>query len=152
MVKLDCQCEHPGAANEVEVFVEAGILRPADCKPERIGHMISALEERMVEPWCGRYNMEVHLPEPAWYMTEGEAAADDTDYEERPAKRRRIVAAGEEWVVCLELLEGGDLFAWPGCGTPHVFHAACLKRVRCSRTTGHALFAWVGTTPSGKSV
>jgi hypothetical protein len=61
-------------------------------------------------------------------MTEGEAAADDTDYE-RPAKRRRVVAAGEEWVVCLELLEGDDLFAWPGCGTPHVFHAACLKRV-----------------------
>jgi hypothetical protein len=73
----------------VEVFIEAGILRPADCTPERIGHMISVLEERMAEPWCGRYNMEVHLPEPARCMTEDEAAADDTDYEERPAKRRR---------------------------------------------------------------
>jgi hypothetical protein len=101
----------------------------ADCKPERIGHMISALQDRMAEPWYGSYNAEVHLPEPVQCITEKEAAADDTAYEERPAKRRRFVATGEECVVCLELLEGDDLFAWPGCSKPHVFRAACLKRV-----------------------
>jgi hypothetical protein len=119
----------PVHATRVEVFVEAGILRPADCTPERIGHHISALQDRMAEPWYGSYNAEVHLPEPVRCITEKEAAADDTDYEERPAKRRRFVATGEECVICLELLEGDDHFAWPGCGKPHVFHAACLKRV-----------------------
>ncbi|XBH93325.1 hypothetical protein VPH35_084268 [Triticum aestivum] len=43
---------------------------------------------------------------------------------------RRIAeseAAGQHCPVCLHLLEGDDLAAWPGCSRAHVFHGACLK-------------------------
>jgi hypothetical protein len=55
---------------------------------------------------------------------------EDTDGEQKPAKRRRVVAAEEDCSVCLEpLLNGDDLAAWPGCGKPHVFHGKCMEGI-----------------------
>ncbi|VAI91553.1 unnamed protein product [Triticum turgidum subsp. durum] len=124
-------------AARVEVFVDVGILRRSDCRPERVERMRAALERMAEKPWPGRFTgMELHLPVPmrcGHYKDEAnvedEAAIDDTHAGERPAKRRRVVAAGEDCAICLQLLKGDDLAAWPGCGKPHVFHGACLERV-----------------------
>ncbi|XP_037462451.1 uncharacterized protein LOC119333788 [Triticum dicoccoides] len=114
------------------VFVDDSILRRSYYTPERMEWMRSVLEETVEEPWPVRFTgMELHLPEPRDH-DKHEAAVDDddTDAGERPAKRRRVVAAGEDCPICLQLLEGDDdLAAWPGCGKPHVFHGACLESV-----------------------
>jgi hypothetical protein len=51
------------------------------------------------------------------------------DGEQRPTKRRRVVATEEDCVICYEPLKGDDLAAWPGCGKPHVLHGACMQSV-----------------------
>ncbi|XBI40631.1 hypothetical protein VPH35_125204 [Triticum aestivum] len=109
-------------AARVEVFVDVGILRRSYYTPERMEWMRSVLEETVEEPWP---------PMPRDH-DKHEAAVDDddTDAGERPAKRRRVVAAGKDCPICLQLLEGDDdLAAWPGCGKPHVFHGAWLESV-----------------------
>ncbi|KAM3213627.1 hypothetical protein ACQJBY_066189 [Aegilops geniculata] len=118
-------------AARVEVFVDVGILRRSDCTPERVDRMRTALEHMAEEPWPGRFTgMEMHLPVPMRCgHDKDEAPIDDTDAGERPAKRRKVFAAGEDCPICLQLLNGDDLAAWPGCGKPHVFHGACLERV-----------------------
>ncbi|XP_044956458.1 uncharacterized protein LOC123407398 [Hordeum vulgare subsp. vulgare] len=123
-------------AARVEVFVDVGILlRRSDYTAERVERMRPSLERMVEEPWPVRFTgMELHLPEPMRRKRNNdndEAAIDDddTDAGERPAKRRRVVAAGEDCPVCLQLLEGDDLAAWPRCSKPHVFHGACLERV-----------------------
>ena len=121
-------------AARVEVFVDVGILRRSDCRPERVERMRPSLERMAEQTWPVRFTgMELHLPEPMWRDHDKDEAAiddDDMDADERPVKRRRVVAAGEDCPVCWQLLEGDDLAAWPGCGgKPHVFHCACLEGV-----------------------
>ncbi|KAM3193354.1 hypothetical protein ACQJBY_070138 [Aegilops geniculata] len=122
-------------AARVEVFVDVGILlRRSDCTRERMEWMRHELERMVEEPWPVRFTgMELHLPEPMRRdHDKDETTVDDdadTDAGERPAKRRRVVAPGEDCPVCLQLLEGNDLAAWPGCDKPHVFHGSCLERV-----------------------
>ncbi|XBI12474.1 uncharacterized protein [Aegilops tauschii subsp. strangulata] len=129
---LASQVSVPPGARRVEVFVDVGILRRADYTPASMGHMYTALESMVADPWPGRFvGMELHLPVPVRSGTEGH---DDDDSgrsaDERPAKRRRVDVAGEDCPVCLQLLDGDDLAAWPGCGgKPHVFHGACLEGV-----------------------
>ncbi|KAI4970512.1 hypothetical protein ZWY2020_001426 [Hordeum vulgare] len=97
----------PPHAERVEVFVDVGILRPEDRTPERMERVSAALEGMADEPLLGYHaGMELHLPEPV-----------------------RCDAGEEDCPVCLELLKGDDLAAWPGCGKPHVFHGACLELV-----------------------
>ncbi|XP_037468988.1 uncharacterized protein LOC119341224 [Triticum dicoccoides] len=118
-------------AARVEVFVDVGILRRSSYyTPERMEWMRPALEDMVEEPWPVRFTgMELHLPEPMRRDHDKDEANDDMDAGERPVKRRRVVAAGEDCPICLQLLEGDDLAAWPGCGKPHVFHGACLESV-----------------------
>ncbi|KAI4963993.1 hypothetical protein ZWY2020_008526 [Hordeum vulgare] len=116
------------------VFVHDGILRMSEYTPERVERMRPSLERIAEEPWPVRFTgMELHLPEPMRRGHDKDEATvnddDGTDAGERPAKRRRVVAAGEDCPVCLQLLEGDDLAAWPGCVKPHVFHGACLEGV-----------------------
>ncbi|XP_044958231.1 uncharacterized protein LOC123409372 [Hordeum vulgare subsp. vulgare] len=116
------------------VFVHDGILRMSEYTPERVERMRPSLERMAEEPWPVRFTgMELHLPEPMRRGHDKDEATvnddDGTDAGERPAKRRRVVAAGEDCPVCLQLLEGDDLAAWPGCVKPHVFHGACLEGV-----------------------
>uniref|UniRef100_R7WDN1 Uncharacterized protein n=1 Tax=Aegilops tauschii TaxID=37682 RepID=R7WDN1_AEGTA len=124
-------------AARVEVFVDVGILRRSDCTPERVDRMRTALEHMAEEPWPGRFTgMEMHLPVPMRCgHDKDEAPIDDTDAGERPAKRRKVFAAGEDCPICLQQLKGDDLAAWPGCGKPHVFHGACLERVHVENKT-----------------
>ncbi|XP_037462453.1 uncharacterized protein LOC119333791 [Triticum dicoccoides] len=135
---LASQVSVPPGARRVEVFVDVGILRRADYTPASMGHMYAALESMVADPWPGRFiGMELPLPVPVRCGTEGELAGDDDrgrNADERPAKRRRVDVAGEDCPVCLQLLEGDDLAAWPGCrGKPHVFHGACLEGVLQNR-------------------
>jgi hypothetical protein len=120
----------PPRAASVEVFVHVGILRPADSTPDSMERMRDALKGMVTAGWRWHIGMELHLPEPVrCAQDEHEATNDDKDGCERLAKRRRMVAGEEDCPVCLQLLEGGDLAAWPGCGKPHVFHGRCLERV-----------------------
>ncbi|KAF7103603.1 hypothetical protein CFC21_104575 [Triticum aestivum] len=121
-------------AARVEVFVDVGILlRRSDYTPERVERMRPSLERMAEQPWPVRFTgMELHLPEPMRRDHDKDEAAvhdDDTEAGERPAKRRRVVAAVEDCPICLQMLEGDDLATWPECGKPHVFHGACLERV-----------------------
>ncbi|KAM3213633.1 hypothetical protein ACQJBY_066194 [Aegilops geniculata] len=127
---LASQVSVPPGARRVEVFVDVGILRRADYTPAGMGHMYAALESMVADPWPGRFvGMELHLPVPVRCGTEGDDDDSGTKADERPAKRRRVDVAGEDCPVCLQLLEGDDLAAWPRCGKPHVFHGACLEGV-----------------------
>ncbi|XP_037468995.1 uncharacterized protein LOC119341230 [Triticum dicoccoides] len=122
-------------AARVEVFVDVGILlRRSDYTPERVEQMRPSPERMAEQTWPVRFTgMELHLPEPMRRDHDKDETAvdddDDTDAGERPAKQRRVVAAGEDCPVCLQLLEGNDLAAWSGCDKPHVFHGSCLERV-----------------------
>ncbi|XBJ22901.1 hypothetical protein VPH35_001203 [Triticum aestivum] len=132
----------PPGARRVEVFVDVGLLRRADYTLASMRHMCAALEGMVAKPWPGRFTgMELHLPEPVRCTRDADerpakqrkvvAAGQECckDVGEQPANRRRVVAAGEDCPVCWQLLEGDDLAAWPGCGKPHVFHGACLEQV-----------------------
>ncbi|KAE8786817.1 hypothetical protein D1007_39272 [Hordeum vulgare] len=128
---LASQVSVPPGARRVEVFVDVGILRRADYTTASMGHMCAALESMVADPWPGRFvGMELHLPVPVRCGTKGVDADSPRNADERPAKRRRVDDAGEDCPICLELLEGDDVAAWPGCGgKPHVFHGACLEGV-----------------------
>ncbi|KAM0822813.1 hypothetical protein ACQ4PT_071269 [Festuca glaucescens] len=121
----------PPRATRVEMFVDVGILRQEDCTSDSMERMYATLEGTVAQSlpeW--HIGMELRLPEPVRCdHDEDEAGNDDTDGDERPAKRRRVVAGEEDCPVCLQLLEGDDLAAWPGCGKPHVFHGRCLELV-----------------------
>jgi hypothetical protein len=117
----------PGAAR-VDVFVDVGILRKASSTQASMDQMRAALEHMMEKPWPTRFTgMELNLPEPVRCGHDD----NDTDGEQRPAKRRKVVATDDEesCSVCYELLKGDDLAAWPGCGKPHVLHGACMQAV-----------------------
>ncbi|KAI5022089.1 hypothetical protein ZWY2020_058819 [Hordeum vulgare] len=148
---LASQVSVPPGARSVEVFVDVGLLRPADYTLASMRHMCDALEGMVAKPWPGRFTgMELHLPEPVRCIGDADAyerpanqrkvvAAGQEccmdDVGEQPAKRRRAVAAGEDCPVCCQLLEGDDIAAWPGFGKPHVYHGACLEQVlRMSET------------------
>jgi hypothetical protein len=121
----------PPRATRVEMFVDVGILRQEDCTSDSMQRMCATLESMVAHSlpeW--HIGMELRMPEPVrCHHDEDEAANDDTDGDERPAKRRRVVDGEEDCPVCLQLLEGDDLAAWPGCGKPHVFHGRCLELV-----------------------
>ncbi|KAF7066530.1 hypothetical protein CFC21_072501 [Triticum aestivum] len=97
----------------VEVRFDAFSFPEADDTPERRESVFAVADGMSKEPWpeCQCHGgMEYRLPE--------------------TAPMRRIAeseAAGLDCPVCLHLLEGDDLAAWPGCSRPHVFHGACLK-------------------------
>ncbi|CAM0909544.1 unnamed protein product [Alopecurus aequalis] len=123
----------PGAAR-VKVFVDVGILRAANCTQASIGHMRAALKDLTAHPWPERFTgMVLNLPEPMRCGHDEEESAshdnDDTDGEQRTAKRRRMVADGDNCSLCFDELEGDDLAAWPGCGKPHVFHGRCMELI-----------------------
>jgi hypothetical protein len=125
---LASQVSLPPGAARIEVFVDVGILRRADSTEDSMDHMRAALEGMMEKPWPTRFTgMELNLPEPVRCGHDD----NDTDGEQRPAKRRRVVATEDEesCSVCYELLKGDDLAAWPGCGKPHVLHGACMQAV-----------------------
>ncbi|CAO2180004.1 unnamed protein product [Urochloa humidicola] len=98
------------STTRVVVTVDAGILRPGDFTPARMGSMAVAMEsivrERDAQPAA-----ELLLPVPL-------VKEEDV----RPAKRSRV--AGEDCPICSEVLEQ-DLAAWPQCS--HIFHARCLE-------------------------
>ncbi|XP_071680448.1 uncharacterized protein [Lolium perenne] len=124
---LASQVSLPPGAVRIEVFVDVGILR-RDNSTDSMDHMRAALEDMMEKPWPTRFTgMELNLPEPVRCGHDD----NDTDGEQRPAKRRRVVATEDEdsCSVCYELLKGDDLAAWPGCGKPHVLHGACMQAV-----------------------
>ncbi|XP_051209397.1 uncharacterized protein [Lolium perenne] len=132
---LTSQVSLPPGAARVQVFVDVGILRKADSTQASMDQMRAALEHMMQKPWPTRFTgMELNLPEPVRCGCGGHDEGDnndDTDREQRPAKRRRVVATDDEesCSVCFELLKGDDLAAWPGCGKPHVLHGACMQAV-----------------------
>ncbi|CAM0909543.1 unnamed protein product [Alopecurus aequalis] len=125
----------PPGASRVKVFVDVGILARADCTQASMEHMRVALKDMVAEPWSERFaDMVLNLPEPVRCGRDDEekAAQDndkDTDGEQRPAKRRRVVADGDDCSLCFDELEGDDLAAWPGCGKPHVFHGRCMEHI-----------------------
>jgi hypothetical protein len=122
----------PGAAR-VKVLVEVGILPQEDYTAANMDHMMEALKVMIQQPQPGRFTgMELNLPNPVrcGHDEDKTAQDEDTDDEQKPAKRRRVVAAEEDCSVCLEpLLNGDDLAAWPGCGKPHVFHGKCMEGI-----------------------
>ncbi|KAK1608088.1 hypothetical protein QYE76_031761 [Lolium multiflorum] len=122
----------PGAAR-VMVFVEVGLLRQEDCTQASMGQMRAALKDMMTKQWPSRCSpLELNLPEPVWCGHDEHKAPQhdkEMDGEQRPAKRRRVVATEEDCVICYEPLKGDDLAAWPGCGKPHVLHGACMQSV-----------------------
>ncbi|XP_047056057.1 uncharacterized protein LOC124662239 [Lolium rigidum] len=125
---LASQVSLPPGAARVEVFVDVGILRRANSTEDSMDQMRAALEGMMEKPWPTRFTgMELNLPEPVRCGRDD----NDTDGEQRPAKRRKVVATDDEesCSVCYELLKGDDLAAWPGCSKPHVLHGACMQAV-----------------------
>jgi hypothetical protein len=125
---LASQVSLPPGAVRIEVFVDVGILRQANSTEDSMDHMRAALEDMMEKPWPARFTgMELNLPEPVRCGHDD----NDRDGEQRPAKRRRVVATEDEesCSVCYELLKGDDLAAWPGCSKPHVLHGACMQAV-----------------------
>ncbi|CAO2184661.1 unnamed protein product [Urochloa humidicola] len=98
------------STTRVVVTVDAGILRPGDFTPARMGSMAVAMES-MVRERNARPGAELLLP--VLLIKEEDV---------RPVKRRRV--AGEDCPICCEALEQG-LAAWPRCS--HIFHARCLE-------------------------
>ncbi|KAM0906109.1 hypothetical protein ACQ4PT_017049 [Festuca glaucescens] len=116
----------PGAAR-VKVFVEVGLLRQEECTQASMGQMRAVLKDMMPQQWPTCFSpLELNLPEPVWCGRDDDK---DTDGEQRPTKRRRVVATEEDCIICYEPLKGDDLAAWPGCGKPHVLHGACMQSV-----------------------
>jgi hypothetical protein len=121
----------PGAAR-VKVLVEVGILRQEECMKASKEHMNASLKDMMEQPWPQRFTgMELNLPNQVRCGHDEDKTAhdEDADDEQKPAKRRRVVAAKEDCSVCLEPLKDDDLAAWPGCGKPHVFHGKCMEDI-----------------------
>uniref|UniRef100_A0A0E0LEW4 RING-type E3 ubiquitin transferase n=1 Tax=Oryza punctata TaxID=4537 RepID=A0A0E0LEW4_ORYPU len=125
--KLAVQVHIPPGATRVQVIVDVGILKPGDDTPERREYMRAELEAKKEVPWPGKLlGVELHVPEPVVAACKRDnSEVFDADVAP-PAKRRKVVAAGEECPVCLDELEDG-VVAWPGCSVAHVFHGQCLE-------------------------
>ncbi|KAM0906115.1 hypothetical protein ACQ4PT_017054 [Festuca glaucescens] len=99
----------PGAAR-VMVFVEVGLLRQEDCTQASIGQMRAALKDMMTQQWPSRSSpLELNLPEPVWCGHDEHKAPQhdkEMDGEQRPTKRRRVVATEEDCVICYKPLKG----------------------------------------------
>ncbi|XBH71252.1 hypothetical protein VPH35_098731 [Triticum aestivum] len=109
---MNCQGRRRRRAG-VEVRFDVLTVPHADYTPERKESVHAVVRGLSEEPWpeCQCHGgVEYRLPEtvPMRRISESEAA-------------------GQDCPVCLHLLEGDDLAAWPGCSKPHVFHGACLK-------------------------
>jgi hypothetical protein len=111
----------PPRATQLQVMVDAAILRRDDYTAERMEHMRGALEsEIQEEAWPERCHvgMVLNLPEP---VPDGH----EEDQDARPAKRRRTSApcASSRWTA-----------AWP-CQNRHLFHGECLEKTLATNHT-----------------